>query len=207
MRKKLLFLGFSIFLLVLFLVFFCNKIVEETSKRYINSENDCRVGVVLGTSKYIKNNTLNLFYKLRMDKAIELYKSGRIELIIVSGDNSNKEYDEPTEMKNDLIKVGIPKNKIYCDYAGFSTYDSMVRMKKVFQQKEIIIISQKFHIERAVYIARRNGIKAYAYPSKDVPGWYSPYNKYREFLARVKAVFEVVINREPVFLGDKFLVN
>ena len=140
MRKKLLFLGFSIFLLVLFLVFFCNKIVEETSKRYINLENDCRVGAVLGTSKYIKNNTLNLFYKLRMDKAIELYKSGRIELIIVSGDNSNKEYDEPTEMKNDLIKVGIPKNKIYCDYAGFSTYDSIIRMKKVFQQKEILML-------------------------------------------------------------------
>ena len=106
-----------------------------------------------------------------------------------------------------IKSAGIPKNKIYCDYAGFSKYDSIVRMKKVFQQKEIIIISQKFHIERAVYIARRNGIKAYAYPSKDVPGWYSPYNKYREFLARVKAVFEVVINREPIFLGDKVLVN
>ena len=207
MGKKILFLGLSIFLIALFLVLFCNKTVEETSKRYINSENDCRVGVVLGTSKYIKNNTLNLFYKLRMDKAIELFKSGTIELIIVSGDNSSKEYDEPTEMMNDLIEGGIPKNKIYCDYAGFSTYDSMVRMKKVFQQTEIIIISQKFHIERAVYIARRKGIKAFAYPSKDVPNWYSPYNKYREFLARVKAVFEVIINREPVFLGDNVLVH
>jgi SanA protein len=165
------------------------------------------VAIVLGASKYINNTSLNFFYKYRIEKAIELFKSGKIEFFIVSGDNSRKEYNEPAQMKRDLIKAGVPKNIIYCDYAGFSTYDSILRMKTVFQQTKFVVISQKFQIERAIYIARRNGIKAYGCPSKDPHYSYYPSNKLREYLARVKAVLEVVLDKRPMFVGDKILIN
>lgn len=143
----------------------------------------------------------NLFYKYRIQKAFELYRKGQIKFIVVSGDNSRDGYDEPTQMKADLIKLGVPANKIFCDYAGFSTLDSMLRMKHVFKLKRFVVISQQFHVERALYIANRSGLKAVGAYAKDVPHWYAPSNKYREKLARVKAVIEILLETEPKFKG------
>ena len=207
MGKKIAFFGFSISFSILIVIMFCDKLIENTSRGYFYLPKTCKVGLVLGASKYTTNNSINIFYKYRIEKAIELFKSGKIDFLIVSGDNSRKEYNEPAQMKRDLIKAGVPKNIIHCDYAGFSTYDSILRMKTVFQQTKFAIISQKFHIERAIYIARRNGIKAYGCPSKDPNDNYYLTNKFREYLARVKAVLEVVLDKRPMFIGDKILIN
>ncbi|WP_179333174.1 SanA/YdcF family protein [Winogradskyella costae] len=160
------------------------------------------VGLVLGASKWAPSGNINLFYKHRVDAAVALYKAGKIDYILVSGDNGRKDYDEPTDFKNDLITQGIPAEHIFLDYAGFRTLDSIVRAKKIFGQNAITIISQKFHNERAIYIAQHYDIEAIAYNAKDV--YKTPP---REYLARTKARLDLLFNVNPKFLGDKIAIK
>ena len=173
-----------------------NKLYDSTSKIPHN-----KVGVLLGTSKFLTNGSINLYYKFRIDAAVELFNSGKINFILVSGDNSSLNYDEPSTIKNDLVNEGIPANRIYLDYAGFRTLDSMIRSKKVFGQSSITVISQKFHNERAIYIAQRKGVEAIGFNAKDVNVSYGFKTKIREKLARVKMVMDLLFGKEPKFLG------
>jgi len=153
------------------------------------------VALVLGTSPH------GLFYHYRIEAAVELYKAGKVKYLLVSGDNGSHTYDEPTAMRRDLIRQGVPKEKIYCDYAGFRTLDSIVRAKKVFGQKRFTIVSQRFHNERAIFIAERQGIEAVAFDAEDAPD--TRVTLYRECLARAQAVLDVtILNRRPKFLGE-----
>ncbi|WP_299364511.1 ElyC/SanA/YdcF family protein [Winogradskyella sp.] len=161
-----------------------------------------KVGLVLGTGKYAANGNINLFYKYRIDAAVNLYEAGKIEFILVSGDNSRKNYDEPSDFKNDLIAEGIPKEKIFLDYAGFRTLDSVIRAKEIFGQTSITFISQKFHNQRAIYIADHFNIKAVGFNAKDV------HNSHlREYFARSKASLDLVFNVQPKFLGEKITIQ
>ena len=101
-----------------------------------------KVGLVLGTAKVLQNGRLNLYFKYRIEATVALYKEGKIEFVLVSGDNSVKGYDEPTDFKDELVKRGIPPEKIFLDYAGFRTLDSVIRAKEIFGQEQITIISQ-----------------------------------------------------------------
>ncbi|WP_179020478.1 SanA/YdcF family protein [Winogradskyella forsetii] len=161
-----------------------------------------KVGLVLGASKYAPSGNINLFYKYRVEAAVDLYKARKIDYILVSGDNGRKGYDEPTDFKNDLIDKGVPAERIFLDYAGFRTLDSIVRAKEIFGQNAITIISQRFHNQRAIYIAQHYGIDAVAYNAKDV---YK--TSAREYLARAKASLDVLFNVEPKFLGDKIVIK
>ncbi|WP_422107681.1 SanA/YdcF family protein [Winogradskyella sp.] len=161
-----------------------------------------KVGLVLGTGKYTTGGTINLFYTYRIEAAVSLYKAGKIDYILVSGDNSKKDYDEPSDFKNDLIAKGIPKEKIFLDYAGFRTLDSVVRAKEIFGQTSITFISQKFHNQRAIYIADHYEIKAVGFNAKDV---YKSH--FREYLARSKASLDLVFNVQPKFLGKKITIQ
>ncbi|GAB1857537.1 ElyC/SanA/YdcF family protein [Flavobacteriaceae bacterium MHTCC 0001] len=165
--------------------------------------NTNKVGLVLGTGKYTQQGRINLYYKYRLEAAIKLYNSGKIEFILVSGDNGRKDYDEPSDFKNDLIKRGIPKNKIYLDYAGFRTLDSIVRAKKVFGLSQFTIISQKFHNERALFLAQHFDIDAIAFNTRDTTGRYSIKTHLREYLARTKAVIDILLHVKPKYLGKK----
>ncbi|WP_203258985.1 SanA/YdcF family protein [Hyunsoonleella ulvae] len=160
-----------------------------------------KVGLVLGAGKHSKNGHINLYYKYRLEATIQLYKAGKIEFILVSGDNGRKDYDEPTDFKEDLIQRGIPANKIYLDYAGFRTLDSIVRAKKVFGLSQFTIISQKFHNERALFLAKHHDLNTIAFNAKDIKGKYGIKTKLRESLARTKAVFDVLFNIKPKYLG------
>jgi SanA protein len=161
-----------------------------------------KVGLLLGTSKYAYGRP-NLYFANRIDTAVALYKAGKIECLLVSGDNSRKNYNEPQDMKEALVKPGVNAEDIYLDYAGFSTLDSVVRANRVFNVKSMTIISQQFHCERAIYIARAHGVEAVGYAAKDVSGALSTKVKLREYLARAKAVMDVaIIRREPKFYGD-----
>lgn len=166
-----------------------------------------KVGLVLGTGKYTSNGSINLYYKYRIDAAVTLYNSGKVDYLLISGDNSSKNYDEPTEFKNDLIAQGIPPEKIYLDYAGFRTLDSVVRAKEIFGQNTFTIISQKFHNQRAIYLAKSYGIDAIGYNAKDVMGAYGLKTQLREYLARAKASLDVFFNVEPKFLGKKITIG
>lgn len=155
--------------------------------------------LVFGTSPGTKKNK-NLFYTFRMKAAADLWKSGKVKRIIVSGDNSTQYYDEATYMKNALVRYGVPDSVITLDYAGFRTLDSVVRCKWVFGQDKIVVVSQQFQNERALFIAKHYGIDAVALNAKDVPG--SRMTIAREYLARVKAVLDIyVLNTQPKFPG------
>ena len=118
--------------------------VEDIPKR--------KVGLVLGCSPTLGNGQRNLYFSNRMRAAKELYSSGKVDFLLVSGDNSSKDYDEPTAMKRDLVQAGIPEEKIFCDYAGLSTLDSVVRAHKVFGEGRFTVVSQGFHVRRAIYV-------------------------------------------------------
>ncbi|MCU0435861.1 MAG: YdcF family protein [Bacteroidia bacterium] len=160
------------------------------------------VALVLGANPRARTGRTNLYFLYRMEAAAALYKAGKVKHIIVSGDNHKAAYDESTAMKNALTSLGVPDSCITLDYAGFRTLDSVVRCKTVFGQSSVIIVSQQFHNERALFIANRRGINAVAFNAKDVPGAYSRRTILREYLARVSAVFDVVVfNRQPKFNG------
>jgi len=159
--------------------------------------------VVLGTSKYIADGRRNLFYVYRLDAVKELYDTGKIDFVLVSGDNGTVEYNETDTMKTDLIAMGIPEEKIYGDYAGFRTLDSIVRAKEIFGQSQYTIVTQEFHLERALFLAHSEGINAIGYGAKDVPVKLAPRVWVRERLARVKMMFDIVFGVEPRFGGER----
>ncbi|MCF6365036.1 MAG: YdcF family protein [Bacteroidales bacterium] len=166
-----------------------------------------KVGLLLGTSKYI-GKSLNYYYKYRIDAAVELYKKGKIKYILVSGDNSAASYNEPQTFKDDLVKRGIPAKRIYLDYAGFRTFDSVIRSKEVFGQESITFISQQFHNERAIFIAKHNGINAVGYNAKDLHGRNGLKTRIRERFARIKAILDVfILCTKPKFLGEKIIIE
>ena len=160
-------------------------------------------GLVLGTSKYLSNGHENLYYLNRIKAAVDLFNNKKIDYIIVSGDNRYKNYNEPVKMYNSLVAAGIPKNKIILDYAGFRTLDSVIRGKEVFGQNEFTIISQPFHNQRAIYIARKRGINAIAFDAEDVSDTQSIEVRIREIGARVLLEFDLLSARQPHFLGEK----
>jgi len=184
-----------------------NIYVELVSKDLTSSEVKevpyHRVGIVLGTNPISRfTGRRNPFYDYRIEAATRLYKAGKIERILVSGDNGKKTYSEPDMMKEELVKAGIPEAHIYCDYAGFSTMDSMIRAKKVFGLSDFTVISQNFHNERAIAIAQWNDLDVYGYNAKDIKRGRGTKVQIREFFARGLMVVENIIGRQPRYLGD-----
>ena len=168
----------------------------------------CKVGVVLGCSKYLRNGSPNLYFQQRIKAAKELYFSDQVKFLLVSGDNSTKYYDEPTTMKKDLVQLGVPEKKIFCDYAGLSTLDSVVRAKEVFKENRFVVISQDFHVRRAVYIGMAHNIDLIGYSSGSISGVGSVRTELRECLARVKTIMDVTfLQRKPKFMGDPVVIK
>ncbi len=163
-----------------------------------------KVGLLLGTSPRTRKGTASEFFQNRITAAITLYKRGRIDYILASGDNGSIHYNEPIYMQQELVRLGVPPERIVLDYAGFSTLDSVIRARKIFGQEQFTVISQRFHNERALYIARAKGINAFAYNAGAVGGYAGARVLAREVLARVKAVLDVnVFKRAPKFLGNR----
>lgn len=177
-----------------------------TRGRTYNSLKDIpanRVGLLLGTSKFSRTGEVNPFFARRIDAAVHLFQQGKIDFILVSGDNAHASYNEPSAFRKELIARGIPAARIYLDFAGFRTLDSVIRAREVFGQTSLTVISQQFHNERAIFIARNYGIDAIGFNAEDVSGWRGFRVKLREALARVKVVFDLIFHVQPHFLGDK----
>jgi SanA protein len=165
-----------------------------------------KTALLLGTSKTLENGQPNAYFDNRIEAAWQLYKSDKIQYIIVSGDNSRKDYNEPEDMQQALIRNGIPEDHIFMDFAGFRTLDSVVRAKEIFGQQKIIIVSQKFHNERAVFLARQNGIEAFGYNAADVNKYAGFKTNLREYFAKAKAYYDVITGVEPKFGGKKVMI-
>jgi len=210
-NKKRIVLFLVIVLSPIILMIIANHSIEKNAREKTFSEVSTikknRVGLVLGTAKVLQNGRINLYFKYRIEATVALYKKGKIDFVLVSGDNGNKNYDEPTDFKNELIKNGIPANKIFLDYAGFRTLDSVVRAKEIFGQVSITIISQKFHNERAIYLAEKKGIAAVGFNAKDVTARYGLKTRIREYFARTKVFLDILFGVQPKFLGDKIEIK
>lgn len=159
-----------------------------------------QVGVVLGTAKYYRTGVINQYYLYRIQGALNAYNSGKVNYLLLSGDNALQSYNEPVTMRRDLIAQGMPAADIVLDFAGFRTLDSIIRTRKVFDTNDFTIITQRFHCERALFIALNMGIQAQCYA---VP---SPKNmlsvRVREIGARLGALSDLyLMKREPRFLG------
>ncbi|MEI0539201.1 SanA/YdcF family protein [Brachyspira pulli] len=180
--------------------------VSLYSRKYIYSSIDDipynDVALVLGTSKYLYNGQINMYFKFRMDAAYELYKSGKVKFILVSGDNRYRSYNEPRQMRLDLIKLGVDKKHIFLDFAGFRTRDSIIRANKVFELTNFTIVSQPFHNERAILIARQKKINAIAYNANNVRKLYRVRQFPRELGARILMFIDIIFNKPPKFYGD-----
>ena len=192
-------------------ILLCNFLVsfKAEHKTFDQIENipKNRVGLVLGTGKITAHGNVNLYYKYRLQAAYLLWKNNKIDKILISGDNGRKDYDEPSTFKTDLMQLGVPETDIYLDYAGFRTLDSVVRANAIFGLESVTIISQKFHNERAIYLANNIHLNAIAYNAKDVTGRFGLRTKLREYLARTKAVIDVIINKQPKYLGPKIEIK
>lgn len=166
-----------------------------------------KVGVVLGTNKVWRGGE-NPFFKFRIEAAAALFKAGKIKHIIVSGDNHVSSYDEPLDMKNELVKLGIPDTCITLDYAGFRTFDSVIRCKEIFGQDSITVVSQEFHNQRALFIANYYKMSAIGFNAEDVSNdEFSMATHVRELFAKCKAVLDLYIfHTAPHFLGEKIKI-
>lgn len=160
------------------------------------------VALVLGTSRYVRG-ARNVFFFNRIQAAVELYRQGKVKKILVSGDNGTESYNETDDMRRELIKRGVPEKDIVNDHAGFRTLDSVVRAKSVFGQSKILIVSQKFHVQRAIFIARAHGIDAVGYAAEDpAEGGAMMRVMTREYFARVKAWLDCyILGTKPRFPG------
>lgn len=188
------------------LVFYCNYQVEKNAEGKTYSTLSTipynKVGLLLGTCKTLKDKkTINPFWKNRLDAAYILWKSNKIKYILVSGDNGWHGYNEPLDFKEALMALGVPDSCIVCDFAGFRTFDSMIRCKEIFGQKSVTVISQQFHNERALYIAKENDINAIGFNAKDVSFKDGLRNFYREKAARVLMFLDFLFHTQPHFLG------
>ena len=161
------------------------------------------VALVFGCNRLIDGRP-NLYFKYRIEAAAALWHAGKVQCLIVSGDNHATDYNEPEDMKAALVEKGVPAGKIVCDFAGLRTLDSVVRAKEVFGLSEVVFVSQKFHNERAAYLAEAIGLKARGLNAEDVNGAGARKTNFREKLARVKMWLDVnILGTEPKFLGDR----
>ena len=186
-------------LIAVIFVVLCNLvIVQYSSGRVYDDVKDVpyrEVGLLLGTSPNTANGAKNLYFTYRIDAAVELYKAKKIGRILISGDGREKNYDEPKYMRRHLIKRGIPANKITLDKKGLRTYDSVINAKKTYKLSEFTVISQRFHNERAIFLAGRRGMDAIGFNAKDAPnqkGKAATKIKIREVLARVKVFADLL---------------
>lgn len=211
MSRRLFKISFIAFGILICILFYANiRISSFAEDKIFNDPQSIpynKVGLLLGTSKYVSKGHINLYYAFRIQAAVKLYSQKKINYILVSGDNSIKSYNEPKKIKEDLIKSGVPEDRIVLDYAGFRTLDSVVRASEVFGETRFTVISQKFHNERAIFLASKFGNNAIGYNATGVSKRYGLKVQLREYLARVKVFIDLLLGVQPKFLGEKIAID
>lgn len=210
-RRKRILLLYGIAGLFLLGIVCVNQAIQWNAKgKLFSSVAQCpkvAVALVPGTSKHLASGKDNWYYNYRIAAAVSLYRADKIRYLIVSGDSSSTTYDEPKMMKADLTARGIPSDRIYCDYAGFDTWDSMERALKLFGQRKLLIVSQQFHNERAIYIGESMGMTVYGFNAKDVESYGGFKTQVREKLARVKVFWNLVFGHRANLSGKKVSIG
>lgn len=201
-RRRVLRALLIVFALVLAVPIGARLAVNRAASGRIHSVSDvpaCRVAMVLG-ARVLPDGRLSPLLRDRCDLAIELYKSGKVKKLLMTGDNRFKHYNEPERMREYAIAKGVPAEDVVADYAGRRTFDSMYRAKHIFGLDRLIVVTQDFHAPRAIYLARAVGVEAYGVSA---PTYYVFKNDVREYLACVSAVLDVhVLDPKPI-MGER----
>ena len=185
-------------------------VIEATAGPHIYTSLDAlrpaKAGLVLGASRLVRNHVGNPFFRNRIAAAVALFKAGKVEYLIVSGNQAKGGrpqggYDEPADLRGALIAEGVPAARIYRDYAGFRTLDSIVRAKEIFGQDRVIVVSQPFHLARALFLARGRRLDDDGFAAADVPLRFGVRTYLREIAARVAAILDLMLGTEPRYLG------
>lgn len=204
-RAKAIKIFFFAIIIVGVFVIVSNILMVVTQKRKIVTEEkakelDAQCILILGAGVW--SGSPSPMLEDRLLEGISLYEQGVAPKIIVSGDHGQTEYDEVNVMKEYLVNAGIPDSDIFMDHAGFSTYESMVRAKKVFNVESMVVVTQKYHMYRALYIAGRNGISAFGVNSDPRAYAGQRARDIREFIARDKDIFTCLFKVKPKYLGE-----
>jgi vancomycin permeability regulator SanA len=205
-------IGALILLLIMCLaVIGINIMMVQTSQPYIISPDqakDIQADCVLVLGAGVWGDTMSPVLRDRVDVGIDLYESGAVKKILMSGDHGRVNYDEVNAMKNHALKRGVPAEDIFLDHAGFTTYESMYRARDVFLVEKVIVVTQEFHMGRSLYIARSLGMEAYGVTS-DLRRYYNMDDTAgpREWMARVKAFGMTIYKPKPTFLGDTIPIS
>lgn len=180
-----------------------NDYVYRRGKPLIASPEElkpCQVALVFG-AYVLPNGTPSAAVEDRLMTALDLYQSGKVEKFLITGDHGQDDYDEVNVMKSYLEKKGVPKKDIFLDHAGFDTYQSLVRARDVFGVKQAVLVTQEFHLPRALYIARSLGVEATGVIADRRNLFNMRAMELREMGARLKAFAEVNVGRAPKYLG------
>jgi SanA protein len=205
-KRRIGFIGISFLMIVVVGSFWAYRHVSVSAKPYMFDRMEevphHKVGLLLGTSKRVKGGGYNPYFLHRIDAASQLFHSGKIDYILVSGDNGTMQYNEPEDMRKELVQRKVPFSRIFLDYAGFRTFDSVIRAHKVFGLDSFVVISQKFHNERALFIAQQQGIQAVGFNAQDISARSGRKVMAREWLARSKVFLDMMTGKKPKYLGE-----
>ena len=193
----------TVFIVTSLILISTNILVSRSAraiKTDIQAVEPSTVAIVLGAKVY-EDGSLSAVLADRVDTSIDLYQSGKVKKLLMSGDHGQKSYDEVNAMRARAVEQGVPESDIFTDHAGFSTYESMVRAKKVFKVSDAVIVSQEFHLPRALFVANDAGLKAQALVADRRPYLTGRASRFREYVANVKAVWETTVNARPTYLG------
>ena len=193
-------------------VFGINAYVKHVGAGYIISEEEaCEMKdvdciIVLGCQVRADKSPSDML-KDRLDHALVLYNGGASPKILMSGDHGRVEYDEVNAMKQTAIDLGVDSSDVFMDHAGFSTYETVYRAKEIFGAKRVVIVTQQYHLYRAVYIAKQLGLEAYGVNSDFHEFRGQIFNDVREILARNKDFVKCIFKPEPTYLGETIAIN
>ncbi|MGJ6965523.1 SanA/YdcF family protein [Streptosporangium sp. G11] len=180
-----------------------HRAVADSSPGWVAGVPEAPVALVLGAG--VVGSSPSPMLARRLDISAQLYRAGKVEAILLSGDNSRADYDEPTVMRDYLLASGVPAGALVLDYAGFDTWDSCVRARTVFGATKVTVVTQVFHLPRAVTLCRTAGIDAFGVGDDSSKRWVSTYGlAAREFLASAKGLVDsVLLDSRPVFPGPR----
>ena len=165
------------------------------------------VALVLGAAPIGPEGGPNRYFEYRLDAAAALWHARKVKYLLVSGDNRRKDYDEPSAMREGLIRRGVPPEAIYRDFAGLRTLDSVLRAQSIFGQKRLIVVSQRFHLSRAIFLARDAGIEAWGFEARDVVRAYSLLTELRRYPSALRAYFDVWFDTAPRHAGKPIAIG
>ena len=209
--KKMIKILLIVFIALIAIVFIINHFVKSSTKKQILSENEANkledIDCILVLGAGIWGDRPSPMLEDRLLQAISLYENNVSAKIIMSGDHGRKEYDEVNIMKDFAIEKGVPSENIFMDHAGFSSYESVYRVKEIFKAKKIVIVTQEYHLYRSLYIANQLDIEAYGVNSDPRKYAGQAYRELREILARNKDFVKCIFKPKPTYLGETIPVS